>query len=194
MFTGVAAGKYTLMGSALGYRAQGSHQRGNYFIGIAVGPDLDSENIVFRLVPDARIEGTITDDDGEPVRNSNVALYQRTHDAGRQQTQQISGAATDDRGHYLFSHLASRNLLRRGVRASLVCAISQPGEPAPDAENASRIAEERAPLEVAYPMTFYPSAEESSGATPITVASRRSCHRGHCSASGARRSSAHSNR
>ena len=168
-FTGLPAGKYTLIGSAPGYRAQGPHQRGNYFIGVAVGPNLDSESIVFRLVRDARIEGTITDDDGEPVRNSNVALYQRTHEAGRQQTQQVSSAATDDRGHYLFSHLAPGTYFVAVSARPWYAQYPNPGEPAPDAATADRIAEERAPLEVAYPMTFYPSAEESSSATPIVL-------------------------
>ena len=169
MFSGVAAGKYTLMGSALGYRAQGFHQHGDYFIGIAVGPDLDSEHITFGLVPDARIEGTVTDDDGEPVRNANVALYQRTHDVGRQQTPQISGTATDDRGHYLFSHLDPGTYFVAVSARPWYAQYPNPGEPTPDAESASRIAEERVALETAYPMTFYPSAEESANATPITV-------------------------
>ena len=168
-FTGLPAGKYSLIGSASGYRAQGPHQRGNYFIGVAVGPNLESESIVFHLVRDARIEGSITDDDGEPVRNSNVALYQRTHDPGRQQTQQISNASTDDRGHYLFSHLAPGTYFVAVSARPWYAQYPNPGEPAPDADNAARIAEERAPLEVAYPMTFHPSAEESSGATPIVL-------------------------
>ncbi len=168
-FTGLPAGKYTLIGSALGYRAQGPHQRGDYFIGVAVGPNLDSENIMFHLVRDAHIEGTVTDDDGEPVRSGNVALYQRTHDAGRQQTTQVSNAATDDRGHYLFSHLAPGTYFVAVSARPWYAQYPNPGEPAPDADNAARIAEERAPLEVAYPMTFYPSAEESSGATPIVL-------------------------
>ena len=171
-FSGLAAGKYTLMGSALGYRTQGFHQHGDYFIGIAVGPDLDSEHITFGLVPDARIEGTVTDDDGEPVRNATVALYRRTHEAGRQQTQQMGGTATDDRGHYLFSHLAPDIYFVAVSARPWYAQYSGAGEPAPDADNASRIAEERAPLEVAYPMTFYPSAEESSGATPVTLQPR----------------------
>ena len=168
-FPGLPAGKYTLVGSALGYRAQGPHQRGDYLIGIAVGPNLDSENIVFRLVRDARVDGTVTDDDGEPVRNGNVALYQRSHEAGRQQTTQVGNAVTDDRGHYLFSHLAPGTYFVAVSARPWYAQYPNPGEPAPDADSAARIAEERAPLEVAYPMTFYPSAEESSGATPIVL-------------------------
>jgi len=168
-FTELPAGKYTLMGSALGYRAQGFHQHGDYFIGIAVGPDLDSENIKFYLVPDARIEGTVTDDEGEPVRNGNVSLYQRSHEAGRQQTIQVASSGTDDRGHYLFSHLAPGTYFVGVSARPWYAQYPNANEPPPDAESASSLAEERAPLEVAYPNTFYPSAEESSGATPVVL-------------------------
>lgn len=168
-FAGLPAGKYTLMGSALGYRAQGFHQHGDYFIGIAVGPDLDSEHIAFGLVPDARIEGTVTDDEGEPVRNGNVSLYQRTHETGRQQTIQVASNGTDDRGHYLFSHLAPGTYFVGVSARPWYAQYPNANEPPPDAESAAHLAEERAPLEVAYPTTFYPSAEDSSGATPVVL-------------------------
>ncbi len=168
-FSALSAGKYTLMGSAHGYRSQGYHQHGDYFIGIAVGPDLDSEHITFRLVADARIEGTVTDEDGEPVRNANVQLYQHNYETGRQQTRQITGAVTDDRGHYLFSHLAPGTYFVAVSARPWYAQYPSPGEPAPAPEEAARIAEERAQLDIAYPLTFYPSAEESSRATAIVL-------------------------
>jgi hypothetical protein len=69
-FTSLPAGKYSLTASARGYRAQGFNQHSNFFTGIAVGPDLDGSNLTFRLVPDAAIEGIVTDDDGDAVRNA----------------------------------------------------------------------------------------------------------------------------
>ena len=168
-FSSLPAGKYTLMGSVQGYRSQGYHQHGDYFIGIAVGPDLDSEHITFRLVADARIEGTVTDEDGELVRNANVQLYQRTHETGRQSTRQVFNAVTDDRGHYLFSHLGPGTYFVAVSARPWYAQYPNSGEPAPAPEDAPRIAEERARLDIAYPLTFYPSAEESSGASALVL-------------------------
>ncbi|HZD31906.1 MAG TPA: carboxypeptidase regulatory-like domain-containing protein, partial [Candidatus Angelobacter sp.] len=168
-FSTVPAGKYTLLGSGQGYRSQGYHQHGEYFIGIAVGSDLDSEHITFRLVADARIEGIVVDDDGEPIRNANVQLYQRGHETGRQSTRQITGSVTDDRGHYVFSHLAPGTYYVAVSARPWYAQYPNPGEPVPDGENGARIAEERAPLDVAYPLTFYPSAEDSAAGTPIVL-------------------------
>ncbi len=168
-FPALQTAKYILTGSAHGYRSQGYHQHGDYFIGIAVGPELDSERITFRLVADARIEGTVTDDDGEPVRNANVQLYQRGYETGRQQTRQITGAVTDDRGHYLFSHLAPGTYFVAVSARPWYAQYPNPGEPAPTADDAARIAEESARLDIAYPLTFYPSAEDSTGASALVL-------------------------
>jgi 5-hydroxyisourate hydrolase-like protein (transthyretin family) len=167
-FTGLPAAKYSLTANARGYRAQGFNQHGNFFTGIAVGPDLNSGNLVFRLVPDAAIEGVITDDDGEPVRNASVQLFQRNNDTGQQRTQVITNSVTDDRGHYQFGHLAPGTYF--------VAASARPwyanysvGPSPPNSVDTAHVAEEKAQLDVAYPMTFYPAAEDSTGATPIVL-------------------------
>lgn len=169
VFAGLPAAKYSMFGSVRGYRAQGFHQHGDFFIGIAVGPDLDSENVTFRLVPDARIEGTVTDDEGNPVRNTNVELYQRSSDTGRRQTRQITNAITDDRGHYQFSHLGPGTYFVAVSARPWYAQYPNAGDPTPDPENAARVAEERQQLDVAYPMTFYPSAEDSATASAILL-------------------------
>jgi 5-hydroxyisourate hydrolase-like protein (transthyretin family) len=169
LFPSVPAGKYTLVGSSHGYRSQGFHQHGDYFIGIAVGPDLDSEHITFRLVADARIEGRVIDDTGEPVRNASVSLYLRNTDTGRQLTRQFTGAVTDDRGHYIFSHLAPGTYFVSVSARPWYAAYSNQSEALPDPAEPARISEERAQLDVAYPLTFYPSVEDSNGATAIVL-------------------------
>jgi 5-hydroxyisourate hydrolase-like protein (transthyretin family) len=167
-FAGLPAGKYSLTASARGYRAQGFNQHGNFFTGIAVGPDLDGGNLVFRLIPDAGIEGAVTDDDSYPVRNANVQLFQRNNDTGQQRTQLISSASTDDRGHYQFGHLAGGTYFV-AVSARPWYAQYSSQEQNQTASDNVRLAEERAQLDVAYPTTFYPAAEDSAGATALVL-------------------------
>jgi protocatechuate 3,4-dioxygenase beta subunit len=168
-FSSMPSGKYTLAGTAYGYRAQGYHQHGDYFVGIAVGPGLDSEKILFRLTQDARIEGTITDDDNEPVRSANVQVFQRTHENGRQETRLFVGAVTDDRGHYVVAHLAPGTYFVAVSARPWYAQYFARNDPAPDPENRERVVGEREQMDVAYPFTFYPSAEDSIGATPIVL-------------------------
>ncbi len=171
-FTGLPPAKYSLTASAHGYRPQGFNQHGDYFTGIVVGPGLNAESLVFRLVPDGVIEGTVTDEDGDPVRNANVALFQRTNDSGQQRTQQAFNAVTDDRGHYQFGRRPPGTYFvavsARPWYAQYVTSTT-PQPPAPNPEDAARLAEEAAQLDVAYPLTFFPSVEDSSAAGAITL-------------------------
>lgn len=167
-FTGLPAGKYSLTASARGYRAQGFNQHSNFFTGIAVGPDLDGSNLVFRLVPDAAIEGIVTDDDGEAVRNASVQLFERNNDTGQQRTQPLSNSGTDDRGYYHFGHLAPGTYFVAVSARPWYAQYSSQQRKQSDSDNA-RLAEEKAQLDVAYPMTFYPAAEDSSGASAIVL-------------------------
>lgn len=170
-FAGLPPGKYSLTASANGYSEQGLNQHGDYFTGIVVGPDLDTKRLVFRLIPDGLIEGIVTDEDGEAVRNASVTLFARDNETGRQRTQQVYNTAADDRGHYNFGH--------RPPGTYYVAVSARPwyaqyqgsssNEPPADPGNAARVAEEKARLDVAYPMTFFPSAEDSSSAGAITV-------------------------
>jgi hypothetical protein len=168
-FSGLAAGKYSLVANAHGYRSQGFNQHGDFFTGIVVGPDYDAGNLKFRLVPDASIEGLVTDDDGEPLRSANVLLFQRSNESGQQHTQQAGSAMTDDRGHYEFSHLAPGTYFVAVSARPWFAQYPSAGETPPDPDNAQRVAEERAQLDMAYPMTFYPASEDSSGAAAIVV-------------------------
>ena len=61
-FSGLPAGKYSLVASAHGFRSQGFNQHGDFFTGIVVGSGFDIGELIFRLVPDAFIEGVVTED------------------------------------------------------------------------------------------------------------------------------------
>ncbi len=168
-FPALPAGKYSLTATTHGYRAQGINQHGNFFTGIAVGPGLDGGNVLFRLVPDAVIEGTIADDDGEPVRNASVQLFQRNNDTGQQRTQSISNAVIDDRGHYQFGHLPAGTYFVAVSARPWFANYNASGPPSPDPESASQLAGEKAQLDVAYALTFYPSTDDSTAATPLVL-------------------------
>jgi len=168
-FSGLPAGKYSLVASAHGFRSQGFNQHGDFFTGIVVGPDFDADNLIFRLVPDAFIEGVVTDEDSELIRNASVALFLRSNDTGQQHTQQIRSATTDDRGHYQFGHLPPGTYFVAVSARPWFAQYTNPKEPQPGRDNAQQVAEERAQLDIAYPMTFYPAAEDSSGASPISL-------------------------
>ena len=169
-FSGLAAGKYSIEATAHGYREQGWNQHDFYATAVVVGRDLDAEHIVFRLQPDAAIDGRVTDEENEPVQNATVRLFFKTTEDGQQKATPRETAETDDQGHYHIGRLAP-GIYYLAVSARPWYAQNYTQTPPPDAdpETAARWGRETAELDKAYPLTFYPDALDSSGASAIAL-------------------------
>lgn len=164
VFNGLARGKYSLTATRRGYLEQSFEEHDQFSTAIAVGPRLDSENLIFKLTAEAIISGTVTDEAGEPVRGAQVRLFQDQNADGTRTTQQQHTVTTDDRGMYEISGL------KPGAYFLVVTAhpwysqrLQTGGEHTPDTF------EEVQALDVGYPTTFYPGATDEDGATPIPV-------------------------
>jgi protocatechuate 3,4-dioxygenase beta subunit len=176
-FSGLATGKYWLAAQGRGFRRQSFEEHQGFFTGIAVGPALQSDNLVFRLSPEASISGTVTDDQNDPVREAQVTLFHSGVENGTRITQNREQATTDDRGHYHFSHLEPGKYFV-AVSARAWYAESQSphnfglqfprgnlnGGDAPQNPEA-----DNSGLDVAYPLTFYAGSTDASAATPVLL-------------------------
>lgn len=178
LFTGLAAGKYALNVQSRGYVAQAYLQHDVHSTSIAVGPGLESENIVFPLGREAAITGHVTDDYGEPVRDARVMLFQAGLQTGRRSVFSRGAAVTSDLGIYHFSHLPPGQYYV-AIMTSPWYAHSSPGEPGliasmpRNGDNSVRFnpphQEKNPALDVAFPVTFYPSATSSGDAARISL-------------------------
>jgi hypothetical protein len=173
-FAAVPGGKYVLSGSGPGYRPQGLDQHRYYFTGLAVGPDLDTSKVVFRLQPDASIRGQVLDDQNEPVRNATVQLFTVDDSDGIRRTVATTNVGTDDQGYYHFPHLEPGTyyvaVSARPWYAQYSPQRSDRSQPMQllDGDTA-RAHSEAAQLDVAYPLTFYPDTDDSAQASAITL-------------------------
>ncbi len=170
-FAGLGRGKYSLMAAAHGFMLQGFERHGMYATAIVAGPDLDSEHLVFRLQPDAAVEGIVTDENNDPVQNAMVRLFQQSTEDGRQKTIPTNQGQTDDQGQFRIGHLAPGTyylaVSARPWYAQNNRMILRRKSNNPDAE--ARAAQEAAALDVTYPLTFYPDSPDSAGASPIVL-------------------------
>jgi 5-hydroxyisourate hydrolase-like protein (transthyretin family) len=171
-FAGLSRGKYSLMGSAHGFMLQGFERHDLYATAIVAGPDLDSEHLVFRLQPDASVEGQVTDESNDPVQNATVRLFQQSKEDGRQRTIPLDQGQTDDQGLFRLGHLAPGTyylaVSARPWYAQVNPSVIHRKSTNPDAAGA-RAAQEAAALDVTYPLTFYPGSPDSAGASPIVL-------------------------
>lgn len=170
-FDGLAPGKYWLSAQRRGFPRQAFEQHGEFFTAIAVGPNLDSENLTFRLQPHASISGVITDEAGEPVRDANVMLFRTGVESGRRGISMRDEAPTDDRGMYHFSNV------HPGTYYIAVSArpwyAEYAGGPSMTTytTGSSNVSQSKTnpALDVAYPITYYSGSTDGSEATPISV-------------------------
>src|SRR5260370_317977 len=177
-FEGLAPAKYWLVGERQGFQRQGYNEHSGFFTAIVVGPGLQSEDIVFRLRPDASISGIVTDDQHEPIRDAQVHLFADGSEEGERRTSQRGQTGTDSDGHYRFSHLRPG---RYFVAVSAHPWYAQNQQPQSlDAQSGgsdgtagdtarTESSTNRSPLDVAYPITYYAGAVEADNPTPIVL-------------------------
>ena len=169
-FASLVRGKYSLMAEARGFSLQSFESHDAYSSAIAVGPDLDSEHLVFRLQPDASIEGQVIDENNDPVQNAMVRLFEKRIANGQQRTSPMNQAQTDDQGHFRMGRLGSGTYYlavsaRPWYAQNDRSASRRPSSP----DVQANAAQEAAALDVTFPLTFYPDSPDSAGASPITL-------------------------
>jgi uncharacterized surface anchored protein len=166
-FAGLAKGKYALTAAKRGYLTQSFQEHDGFSTAIAVGPELNSEDLLFNLTPQAIFYGTVNDDAGEPVRNAQVRLYQDRNVDGIRSTRQLQTVPVDDRGMYEIANIAPGNyFLSVSAQPWYASAVNNVHTP-PQVNDA--LARVDSALDVAYPLTFYPNATDSDDAIPIPI-------------------------
>ena len=157
-------GKYLLAGQANGFRRQGFEQHGMYVSAIVVGAGLNTENVVFRLRPDARVLGGIEDDEHEPVQGATIYLFRTDATFGLRQTFLAEQTVSDDRGRYSLAHLepgcyyvvVSASPWFSGMLQSV------------DAAGNSALSQ-KSEFDVAFPTIFYPGVTDPASASQIAL-------------------------
>lgn len=157
------AGKYLLAGEKAGFRRQSYEQHGFYFSAAVAGPGKDSENLVFRLSPDARVTGTVVDEDQEPVGGASVYLFRTDATGGVRKTYLFNQTSTDDRGHYRFPHL--------GWGWYSIAVMGEPwwSSMARNQQYSSKQYKEDAAFNLVYSTEFYPGVTDPASATQIAL-------------------------
>ena len=164
-FENLAAGKYALFAARRNSFPQAYRENESYSTAIAVGPGIDSEHVVFPLAASGSVSGTVFDEDGDPLRQSQVWLFYKGIFSGRPQVTMAGSRMTDSTGTFHFGHLKPGNYL-----------VGVQGRPW-YSENLATMAPigqqraDRAPeLDVAYPVTYYADTVDPAAASPIAVA------------------------
>ncbi len=165
VFTDLAAGKYTLTATRRGFEPQLFQQNEGYSTGIAVGPGLDSEHIMFPLSAAGSLSGTVIDEEGDPVRQAQVWLFRKRISFGRSGISSAEMQNTGSSGEFHFAHLMPGTYFV-GVQARPWYAQNALTQlPATENQHDAAASE----LDVAYPVTYYSDTLDPASASPIAV-------------------------
>jgi hypothetical protein len=160
----VPAGKYSLEGAKHGFITASYNQHDQLSSAIVTGADLDTENLVLRLAPNAALTGKVLDEFGEPVRHAQIMVYRESHSQGVSRFFPSGSASTDDQGHYEVTPLEEGTYFV-SAKASPWYAV----HPTSNGAGAAEPSQVDSSLDVAYPITYYGDATEAEDAAPIPV-------------------------
>lgn len=149
-FLHVPKGKYNLQAQKRGQFPQGYHSSdGGYATAIVVDGNLKTDGIIFPLRTDSSINGVITGDDGEAVRNAQVHLFRESVNDGEAQTSQLNTVVTNSAGQFHFGHLEPAKYY-----------LAASGVPWYDEGGMNR---------TVYPVTFYGDTTDADAARSVTL-------------------------
>ncbi len=157
----IAPGSYRLFVERTGYQEiiNHHHSQGRVIV-LTAGQEL--KDFVIHLQAAAVIEGRVTDEDGDPMADAQVAAFRRTFVAGHTHWEQIGAERTNDLGEYRISALASGQYF---VSATPPPDFKSLIETAGTKPQGAALPEK--PANYAYQTTYYPGTRERAQAAPI---------------------------
>jgi 5-hydroxyisourate hydrolase-like protein (transthyretin family) len=166
-FDNLPDAKYALRASHRGYIAAAYQEHsGGISTAIVTGEGRVSTGLEFTLDPQATLYGVVSDDSGDPVPQARIALYRKDRSSDTGKMQHVNGANSDGMGNFEIAHLAPGNYYLSVNGTPWYATHRQPwtypgGKAAGDVR--------RSPLDVAYPVTYYPDATDFNAAAAIVV-------------------------
>jgi protocatechuate 3,4-dioxygenase beta subunit len=161
----VAPGRYHLYIERTGYLDADKHQSRaeGRVLTLAAGQELKEFSI--RLQAAAVVEGRVTDEDGDPLPNAQVAVQRQTFVSGHRHWEQAGAATSDDLGNYRIANLAAGNYyVAVTPPPDFKSLIESTGEHA----SATRGAPDRT-ASTSYAPTYYPGTRDRGQASPIQL-------------------------
>lgn len=162
----IVPGRYRLFAERAGYQEIGKNRRPSEGRVLALTAGQEIKDLVIRVQAAAVVEGRITDEDGDPLPDANVAVLRQTFVSGRSHWEQAGAERTNDLGEYRISGLAAGNYFVSVTPPPDFRTLIEESGTAPAAPHGAA-AEKPAPA--AYQTTYYPGATERGQAAPIQL-------------------------
>ena len=165
---GVVPGRYRLFAERTGSLEVDKHRprADGRLLTLTAGQEV--KGLLIRLQATAVIEGRVTDEDGDPLPNADVAVLRQRFAAGRTHWEQTGGGQTNDLGEYRIANLPaggySISVTPPPDFRNLIEAASSPSSIDKNADGAP---EKR--MATTYMTTYYPGTRDRSQASLVQL-------------------------
>ena len=103
----IAPGRYRMFVERTGFQEIDKHHRRTEGRTLTLAAGQEMKDLVIHLQAAAVIEGRVTDEDGDPMAEAQVAVLRQTFVAGRSHWEQVGAERTNDLGEYRIAGLAA---------------------------------------------------------------------------------------
>ena len=160
---GILPGRYHLFAERTGFLEVDKHRAraDGRVLTLAAGQEL--KDLQIRLQAAAVMRGRVTDEDGDPLPNAQVAVLRQTFASGRNKWEQAGAERTNDLGEYRIAGLPAGNYY---------VSVSPPPDFKSLIEAAGVAAAEprgTKPEKTSYQTTYYPGTADRGQATPVEL-------------------------
>ncbi len=164
----IASGRYRLFVERTGYQEVDKHRRRTEGRVLTLSAGQELKDLVIRLQAAAVVEGRVTDEDGDPMPEAQVAVMRQTLVSGRSHWEQAGAERTNDLGEYRIPSLAAGNYFVSVTPPPDFRSLIESTSNAPAAKPSNAAVSDK-PAPSAYQTTYYPGTRDRGQAASIQL-------------------------
>jgi Carboxypeptidase regulatory-like domain len=163
----ITPGRYRLFVERTGFQEVDRHHKKSdgRLLTLAAGQEI--KDLVIHLRAAAVIQGRVTDEDGDPMPEAQVAVFRQTFVMGHSDWEQIGAERTNDLGEYRIANLAAGSYFASVTPPPDFRSLIETAFNAPRVDGPNNASEKAAPT--AYQTIYYPDARGRAQAAPIQL-------------------------
>jgi protocatechuate 3,4-dioxygenase beta subunit len=165
----IVPGRYHLFVERTGFQEIDKHRRRSEGRVLTLSAGQDLKDLVIRLEAAAVVEGRVTDEDGDPLPEAQVAVMRQTFVSGRSHWEQVGAERTNDLGEYRISGLAAGSYFVSVTPPPNFRSLIEGTGNAPAAAPHNGAALPEKPAPAAYQTTYYPGTADRGQAASIQL-------------------------